>query len=242
MNCQKGELLWDRTEEPGRKSRRKGEVKMKKQCVVIGLGEFGTSVALTLAQEGCEVLAIDKDETRIEAIVDRITHGIVGDSTDSEVLKSIGIRNFDLAVVAIGNNLEASIMTTILVKELGVPYVLAKSQSELHAQVLRKVGADEVVFPEKAMGIRVARNLIAGHFIDMIELSDQFSIVEVSTPASWIGKSLMQLDLRKKGLNVIARKDGDEVETLLDPDRELKADDVYIIFGSNRALTHVTSR
>lgn len=215
---------------------------MKKQCVVIGLGEFGTSVALTLAQEGCEVLAIDKDETRIEAIVDRITHGIVGDSTDSEVLKSIGIRNFDLAVVAIGNNLEASIMTTILVKELGVPYVLAKSQSELHAQVLRKVGADEVVFPEKAMGIRVARNLIAGHFIDMIELSDQFSIVEVSTPASWIGKSLMQLDLRKKGLNVIARKDGDEVETLLDPDRELKADDVYIIFGSNRALTHVTSR
>lgn len=212
---------------------------MKKQCVVIGLGEFGTSIALTLEEQGCEVLAIDTDEKRIEEVTEQVTHAVVANAADPDVLDSLGIRNFDLAVVTIGNNLEASIMTTILVKESGVPYVLAKAQNELHAQVLRKVGADKVVFPERDMGIRVARNLLAGHFIDMIELSDQFSIVEVNTPSSWIGKNLKQLDLRKKGLNIIAKKDGNTVETVLNPDRNLTGQEVYIIFGSNDALMHL---
>lgn len=212
---------------------------MKKQCVVIGLGEFGTSIALTLEEQGCEVLAIDTDEKRIEEVTEQVTHAVVANAADPDVLYSLGIRNFDLAVVTIGNNLEASIMTTILVKESGVPYVLAKAQNELHAQVLRKVGADKVVFPERDMGIRVARNLLAGHFIDMIELSDQFSIVEVNTPSSWIGKNLKQLDLRKKGLNIIAKKDGNTVETVLNPDRNLTGQEVYIIFGSNDALMHL---
>ncbi|MDO5410740.1 MAG: TrkA family potassium uptake protein [Lachnospiraceae bacterium] len=212
---------------------------MKKQCVVIGLGEFGTSVALTMADQGCDVLVIDKDEDRIEAIVDQVTHAVAGNATDPDMLNSLGIRNFDLAVITIGNNLEASIMATILVKESGVPYVLAKAHNDLHAEVLRRVGADEIVFPEKAMGVRIARNLLSGHFIDMIELSDQFSIVEVNTPAGWIGKNLMQLDLRKKGLNVIARKDGEVVETVLDPKKELTGQEVYIIFGSNDALQDV---
>lgn len=212
---------------------------MKKQCVVIGLGEFGTSVALTLEEQGCEVLVIDKEEERIEAVMNHVTHAVVGNAADPEVLNSLGVRNFDVAIITIGNNLEASIMATILVKESGVPYVLAKAQNDLHAQVLRKIGADKVVFPERAMGIRVARNLLAGHFIDMIELSDQFSIVEVNTPASWVGKNLMELNLRKKGLNIIARKDGDMVETALDPKKILTGQDVYIIFGSNDALQHL---
>lgn len=212
---------------------------MKKQCVVIGLGEFGTSVALALEEQGCEVLAIDKDEERIEAVMNHVTHAVAGNAADPEVLNSLGIRNFDVAIVTIGNNLEASIMATILVKESGVPYVLAKAQNNLHAEVLQKIGADKVVFPERAMGVRVARNLLAGHFIDMIELSDQFSIVEVNTPASWVGKNLMELDLRKKGLNIIARKDGDMVETVLDPKKILAGKDVYIIFGSNDALQHL---
>ena len=211
---------------------------MKKQCVVIGLGEFGTSIALTLEEQGCEVLVIDKEEERIEAVIDHVTHAVVGNAADPDVLNSLGIRNFDVAVVTIGNNLEASIMATILVKDSGVPYVLAK-QNDLHAEVLRKIGADKVVFPERAMGVRVARNLLAGHFIDMIELSDQFSIVEVNTPASWVGKNLMELDLRKKGLNIIAKKDGGTVETVLDPQKILTGQDVYIIFGSNDALQHL---
>ena len=212
---------------------------MRKQCIVIGASEFGTSVALTLEEQGCEVLVIDQDAKRIEAIADQVTHTIIGNAADSELLNSLGIRNFDLAVIKIGGNLEVSIMATILVKESGVPYVLAKARNDLHAEVLRKVGADKVVFPERAMGVRIARNLLAGHFIDMIELSDQFSIVEVQTPQNWIGKNLLELDLRKKGLNIIARKDGEQVETVVEPQRKLAAQDVYIIFGSNDALQYL---
>ena len=132
---------------------------MRKQCIVIGAGEFGTSVALTLEEQGCEVLVIDQDAKRIEAIADQVTHTIIGNAADSELLNSLGIRNFDLAVITIGGNLEVSIMATILVKESGVPYVLAKARNDLHAEVLRKVGADKVVFPERAMGVRIARNM-----------------------------------------------------------------------------------
>lgn len=208
----------------------------RRQFAVLGLGEFGKSVALTLAQSGCDVLVIDKDRNKIEDIASEVTRAVIADALDPDILKDIGISNVDALIIAIGSNLEASIMATIVGKECGVPYVLAKAYGDIHAQVLKKVGADEVVFPEKFMGIRTARNLISGDFIDMVELSDSFSIVEVNAPDRWVGKNLLDLKLRTKGINIIARKYADGVETQIDPSRIVREDDRYIIIGENEIL------
>lgn len=208
----------------------------RRQFAVLGLGEFGKSVALTLAQSGCDVLVIDKDRNKIEDIASEVTRAVIADALDPDILKDIGISNVDALIIAIGSNLEASIMATIVGKECGVPYVLAKAYGDIHAQVLKKVGADEVVFPEKFMGIRTARNLISGDFIDMVELSDSFSIVEVNAPDRWVGKNLLDLKLRTKGINIIARKYADGVETQIDPSRIVTEDDRYIIIGENEIL------
>lgn len=208
----------------------------RRQFAVLGLGEFGKSVALTLAQSGCDVLVIDKDRNKIEDIASEVTRAVIADALDPDILKDIGISNVDALIIAIGSNLEASIMATIVGKECGVPYILAKAYGDIHAQVLKKVGADEVVFPEKFMGIRTARNLISGDFIDMVELSDSFSIVEVNAPDRWVGKNLLDLKLRTKGINIIARKYADGVETQIDPSRIVREDDRYIIIGENEIL------
>lgn len=208
----------------------------RRQFAVLGLGEFGKSVALTLAQSGCDVLVIDKDRNKIKDIASEVTRAVIADALDPDILKDIGISNVDALIIAIGSNLEASIMATIVGKECGVPYVLAKAYGDIHAQVLKKVGADEVVFPEKFMGIRTARNLISGDFIDMVELSDSFSIVEVNAPDRWVGKNLLDLKLRTKGINIIARKYADGVETQIDPSRIVREDDRYIIIGENEIL------
>lgn len=208
----------------------------RRQFAVLGLGEFGKSVALTLAQSGCDVLVIDKDRNKIEDVASEVTRAVIADALDHDILKDIGISNVDALIIAIGSNLEASIMATIVGKECGVPYVLAKAYGDIHAQVLKKVGADEVVFPEKSMGIRTARNLISGDFIDMVELSDSFSIVEVNAPDHWVGKNLLDLKLRAKGINIIARKYDDNVETQIDPSRIVREDDRYIIIGENEVL------
>lgn len=208
----------------------------RKQFAVLGLGEFGKSVALTLAQSGCDVLVIDKDRNKIEDIASEVTRAVIADALDPDVLKDIGISNVDALIIAIGSSLEASIMATIVGKECGVPYVLAKAYGDIHAQVLKKIGADEVVFPEKFMGIRTARNLISGDFIDMVELTDNFSIVEVSAPERWVGKNLLDLKLRSKGINIIARKYAGGVEIQIDPSRIVEAGDIYIIIGENEIL------
>ena len=148
----------------------------RKEFAVFGLGEFGRSVALTLAKNGCEVMAIDSSSEKVQEIADSVTHAVKADATDMDVVRSLGLNNLDAVVIAIGNNLEASIMATIISKECGVPYVLAKASNDIHAAVLRKVGADEIIYPEKAMGVRTARNLMSGNFLDFIELSKSFSI------------------------------------------------------------------
>lgn len=211
----------------------------RKEFAVFGLGEFGRSVALTLAKNGCEVMAIDSSSEKVQDIADSVTHAVKADATDMDVVRSLGLNNLDAAVIAIGNNLEASIMATIISKECGVPYVLAKASNDIHAAVLRKVGADEIIYPEKAMGVRTARNLMSGNFLDFIELSKSFSMVEITPPPSWVGKSLRELDLRKKGLNVIACKQGDNVITQLDPDTVLREGDDFIIVGQNEALNRI---
>lgn len=214
----------------------------RKEFAVFGLGEFGRSVALTLARNGCQVLAVDKVVEKVQDIADYVTHAFRADVADPEALRSLGLNNLDGVVIAIGENLEASIMATIVTKECGVPYVLAKAHNDIHGMVLERVGADKVIFPERAMGYRTARNLISGNFIDTMELSTSFSMVEIATPRDWIGKTLRELNLRSLGLNVIARKEGEAIITHLDPDRPSVEEDTYIILGENEALEKLYSR
>ncbi|MFA9377543.1 MAG: TrkA family potassium uptake protein [Lachnotalea sp.] len=209
----------------------------KKEFAVFGLGEFGKSVALSLAKCGCEVLAVDNDSEKIKEIADFVTYAVTADVTDFNVLKSLGLRNLDGVIVAIAESLEASVMATIFAKELGVPYVMAKAYTEVHATVLKKVGADAIAFPEKEMGARIAKNLVSGNFVDLIELSSKFSMVEMKVPECWYGKTLRELNPRDKlGVNVIAAKSGDEVNVNLDPDDPFKATETLIIVGDNNML------
>lgn len=209
----------------------------KKEFVVFGLGRFGRSVATTLAESGCEVLVVDDNEETIQEIADSVTYAVKADVTDKDVLESLGIGNFDGAVVGIGQSLEASVMVTILAKELGIPYVLAKAQTDLHAKVLKKVGADMVVFPEKETGVRIAHNLLMGNFFDAVELSSTFSMMEFEAITQWYGQTISSLDLRAKyKINVIGIKRGDSLDINPDANAIIKKDDVLVIIGSNDTL------
>lgn len=212
----------------------------KKEFIVIGLGRFGTSMAKTLAQNDCEVLVLDHDEEKTKAMAETVTCAVTGDVTDPEVLEGLGIRNFDGAVVAIATNLEASIMATMLLKELGIRHILAKAQSEIHAKVLRRVGADMVVFPEKEMGIRYANNLMHGNFFDAVEVSPEYSMMELRVRKEWAGKSLKQLNLRAKyKVNVIGIKKADGFDISPDADEPLRQNDGLITLGRNEILSRL---
>lgn len=214
-----------------------------KEVAVFGLGEFGKSVALNLEKSGCEVLAVDKDSEKVKEIADSVTFAVTADVTDYNVLKSLGIRNLDGVVVAIAESLESSVMATILAKELGVPFVLAKAYTEIHATVLKKVGADAIAFPEKEMGARIAKNLVSGNFLDFIEISSKFSMVEMKVPESWIGATLRELNPRDKlGVNVIAVKAGEEVEVNPNPDTPFQRDETLIIIGDNHMLDKLSKK
>lgn len=214
----------------------------RKSFAVFGLGEFGRSVALTMVKNGYDVLAVDRNTDRVQEIADHVTRAVRADATDIEILKSLGLDTMDGVIVGIGGSLEASILVTIGAKECGVPYVLVKAKDAIEEKVLRRVGADEVVFPERAMGIRIGQNLSSGNFSDIIELSSSFSMVEMKIPASWEGKTLRELKLRTLGLNIIARKNGDEVSITLDPDEIMRADYTYIVVGSNESLEKVKEK
>ena len=191
----------------------------EKSYAVIGLGQFGMSVAETLAESDCDVLAIDAREENIQEIADKVTYAVRADVREPEVLRALGVQNVDVAVIAVAENMEASIMATMQAKELGVPYVLAKAMNALHGKILEKIGADRVIYPEQSMGLRVARNLMSGGFLDVFELSTEFSMAEFPVPTEWIGKSLQELQLREShDINIIAIKVGDDVEINLGPD------------------------
>lgn len=209
----------------------------KKVYAVLGLGRFGSSVAMTLEQNGCQVLAVDSSEELVQEIAPFVTDAICADVSDKKTMKAIGVGNMDGVVVAIGRDIEASIFATILAKECGASYVLAKASTDVHAEVLEKVGADRIIFPEKDSAIRVGRNLAAGNLLDFIELSDKFSMLEVQAPAKWVGKNLKQLNLREKKINIIGRKlpDGD-LKLIVDPDRIITAEDKFILIGGNKEL------
>lgn len=201
------------------------------QFVVIGLGRFGTSLAKTLSSLGKEVLAVDIDEDRIQAIVNHVTHAVQADATDEEALQSIGIRNVDVAIISIGV-LQPSILTTMIVKELGVEHVVCKAVSELHGKILARLGADSVVYPECDMGTRLAHNLISGNILDYIEISSEHSIIEVIAKEGYINKTLKELDLRAKhGINVIAIKRAGNVNVSPNADSVIEKGDVLVALG-----------
>ena len=210
---------------------------MKKQYAVFGLGSFGSSVAVTLQNLGCEVVVVDNRMERIQEIADDVSYAIQADMQDQEVIRSLGARNLDGVIIAVSEDMEASVMATIISKELGVPYVLAKARNEMHAKILRKLGADAVVFPERETGELIAKNLVSTNFADWIALSPEYSITEVAVPESWSGKSLQELDVRRShDVSVVGVVTGDKVEVNPDPNRPLGQDMVLILVGANEAL------
>ncbi|XZL10574.1 potassium channel family protein [Clostridium perfringens] len=214
-----------------------------KQFVIIGLGRFGSSVAKTLYALGHDFLAIDSNEDLVQEISDSVTHAVQMDATDENALRTLGLRNFDVAVVTIGANIQASVMATLLVKDMGIKYIIAKGNSDLHAKVLYKIGADRVILPEKDMGVRVAHNLVSSSILDYIELSPDYSIIEIESPKEWYGKSMKELSLRSKyGINVMAIKRNNEVNISPDADDVINKDDIVVAIGSAEDLTKLEGK
>lgn len=212
---------------------------MKKSFLVIGAGRFGKSVARTFNELGHDVMLVDKDEALIQLMSNEVTNVLIADATSESCLKSLGIRNFDAVVLAIGYDIQASIMAAILLIELGAKYVVSKAQTELHGKVLLKVGVNRVVYPERDMGHKLARGLIAPTIIDMIELSDDYSVVEVSAPKNMIGKSLLELNLRARyGISVIALRRNNGGKTLISPIATdfIEEKDIIVAIGENKSL------
>ncbi|QJC51242.1 TrkA family potassium uptake protein [Paenibacillus albicereus] len=209
----------------------------KKQFAVIGMGRFGSSVAQALSEMGFEVLAIDSDEERIQDMAPIVTHAVSADTTDEEALRAIGIRNFDVVVVAIGEDIQASILTTLILKDLGVPKLIVKAQNELHGKVLGKIGADRVIYPERDMGLRVAHHLISPSVLDFIELTPEHGIIEFEAPGAMIGRTIKQLDIRAKyQCNVLGIKAGGHMDITPMPDQVIRSGDVLVIVGANKDL------
>lgn len=228
-----------------------------KKYAVIGLGRFGASVAITLAEKGQQVIAIDTAEELVHDVVDKVTKAVCLDATDEKAVKSVGIQNVDVAICGIGTDIEASILVTLMLKDIGVPVIICKADSAQHKKVLEKIGASKVILPEKDMGKRLAGTLISisDSVIDHIGLSEESSIIELRVPESFVGKSLRELDIRATyGLNVIAikkkvtvNKNGEEVE-----EEEINANpladdvvakgDVLVVFGENDKIEAIKNK
>lgn len=208
-----------------------------KQFIIIGIGKFGESIATNLYKMGHDVLAVDIDEERVQHIANKVTHAVQADATEEGTLEALGVKHFDGAVVTIGESVQASILITLLCKELGIRHVLAKAQNELHAKVLYKIGADRVVFPERDMGLRVAHSLVSTSFLDYIELTPDYSIVELKAAKDWQGKSLKDLNIRAKyGINIMAIKQDDKVIVSPAADDTIQRDDVLVVIGKARDI------
>lgn len=208
-----------------------------KQFAIIGLGRFGASLARTLARMGYEVLAIDADENKVEELADVVTHAVQANALEESVLKSLGVRNFDVVVVAIGQDIQSNILVTVMLKELGVKKVVAKASTELQGKVLQKIGADIVVFPERDMGERVARWLVSKNVIDQINLSPDYSLVELAAPAAIAGTTLVESGLRTKyGITVLAIRRGNDFIISPGAGQYIREGDILIVIGRNEKL------
>lgn len=214
--------------------------RQKRSFAVIGLGFFGMSLAEALADADCDVLAIDNKEENIQEISAKATYAVKADVREPGILKSLGVQDVDVCIVTISENLEASILATIQAKDLGVPLVMAKAQNKLHGRMLSKIGADEILYPEQSMGVRVAHNLLTSGFLDIFELSSEFSLAEFKIPKQWAGKSLIELHIREKyNITIIGVKQGDTVEVTPDPKSPLPAGCTLMAVGKNRNLNSI---
>ena len=204
---------------------------------VFGLGRYGRSVAEELVNSGAEVLAVDIDQDNVDSAVETIPVCKCADITEPEVIKRLGIANIDVVIVAMASNLEASVMAVTLCKEVGVKTVIVKCGNEMHQKIFSRVGADRVIFPERESGIRLAKNLLTSGFAEMIELSDDVSMVEIDVRDEWVGKSLIELSLRKKyTINVVAIKRGGEISTSIDPALPLEKGLQLIVIAQTAGL------
>jgi trk system potassium uptake protein TrkA len=208
-----------------------------KTFAIIGLGRFGSSLARTLAGMGYEVLAVDADENKVEELADKVTHSVQANALEEAVLKSLGLRNFDVVVVAIGQDIQANILVTVMLKEMGVRKVVAKASTELQGKVLEKIGADIVVFPERDMGERVARWLVSKNIIDQINLSPDYSLVELAAPPQFIGATLQESAMREKyGISVLAIRRGNDFIIAPEARQKIEKGDILIVIGQNVKL------
>lgn len=195
---------------------------INKSYAVFGLGRYGIAVAKELVNNGADVLAVDIDEDIVNSAVADIPFCRCADITDPEVIKQLGISNVDVVVIAMANNLEASVMSVILCKEAGVKMVIAKCSDEMQGKILCKVGADKVVYPENESGVRLAKNLLSAGMVDLIDLSEDISVIEIPVREKWVGKTLIELDLRKKyAINIIAIRNGEDILVNVDPNVQL---------------------
>jgi trk system potassium uptake protein TrkA len=214
-----------------------------KQFAVIGLGRFGTSMALTLARMGYDVLAVDTNEEKVNNIIEYVTHAVQVDAMDEQALKSLGIRNFDVVIVAIGQDIQANILTTVMLKELGVKKVVSKAVTDLHGKVLERIGADKVVFPERDMGVRVAHALVSKNILDQINISPDYSIIELISPTELANKTLGQGNIRGKyGVTVLAIRRGNDVIISPGAQHLVKEGDVLVVVGRNEKLKTLEDR
>ena len=211
-----------------------------KQYIVIGCGRFGSSVAKKMCQLGNEVMVIDKEEDSINNIAELVTHTAIVDVTEERDLKSIGLGNFDVVIVAISSDIRASIMATVMAKEMGVPKVVCKAKDELQAKVLYKIGADKVVFPERDMGIRLAYNLASENILDQINLDPEYSIMEIVTPQNWVGKTIIELNLRAKyDITVLAVKTQSGLKVMPSPNYKMQEKNILIIIGNTDKISDI---
>ena len=211
-----------------------------KSYIVIGLGRFGSEVARKLCEQGCEVLAMDIQSSLVQQVAPDVTHAVVGDAQDKEVLKAMGAGNFDCAIVAIGDNLAASVLTTVNLKELGVPYIVCKAHDQTHERVMKKLGVDRVVIPEYEFAGKLARSLSSHNVLDYIELSEDYGILEVPAPKSWVGKTILELNVRAKlGVNIIAVESGRTTNVSPTANYKILEGDIMVVLGDNKALEAV---
>lgn len=207
---------------------------MKKEFVVIGLGRFGGSIVNELVKLGADVMAIDSDPERVDDFAKIATEAVVADTTDEEVVKSLGIRNFEHVIVAIGEDIQASILTTLILKDLGVPQITVKATDDYHEKVLRKIGADHVVHPERDMGIRIANNIMTNNVLDYLELSDEHSIMEIKANEKIANHSLVDLDIRAKyGINIVGIKRGEQIIISPSANEKILLNDVLLVIGAD---------
>lgn len=213
---------------------------MNKSFAVLGMGKFGVSVAHELYEAGADVLVVDRNKERLQSVAQYATYAVAADIEDAEAVDSLGLSNMDGVVIAVTENLNASILATIYAKEAGVPYVIAKAKDETHIKILKKLGADMTVLPEYESGIRIARHLATGNILNFVELSADIRMVEISIRKEWAGRSLKELDLRKREhINVIAIRKGGEISTDLDPDQPLELESSMLITVDKKVLNRL---